>query len=558
MVNARAGLGGRQPLTSPHTFTSATTGLIEELGQPRHLSAGGSHLLVWTDQPDGDGIVFARLSGREVQHGETAMGQIHPARELCDRLGLAARLLVVSVNNTGARDFEERPDFGIATEAIEVGWCRWTMWRDIARLAREPLPQELYLRRMRETGTELYLTRLGRAVIWEQDRLVLRTLGAFSAEERETIKRQTHEALVSRWLAEGRGWPGSERFGFRRNPVTKYLEVDPEQWEFAKRLHFGYSEVESARGDGLRRLGDEMAELGCALSRTKIRDILLDSIYMDGEWSVTHQGVVWPCRRIELPDPIPAAVFERNRQLLDLRRGKNNRTPPGTFCLNAIPVVHERCADVRDGRGLQSRLKGRIQGTRRTRRYKHAPSIPRRCHGYALEQESLERVVLEALWSLGDSPALLSAWELRRGRRSLLEPSTLLRRDERRVLRRRLAELRRQRGRLERHFLDRLAVGDLVDERDFGELVASVREEIGQLERRLEEGVGFTEAEDQDPRAELRTELERALPIEVPGTPAERLRRQALVKALLVEIVVRDHPDHIEVELHPRVRPPQG
>src|SRR6201999_3214831 len=111
------------------------------LGQPRHLSSAGSHLLIWTDHPDGDGIVFARLSGREVQHGETAMGQIHPARELCRLLGLRARLLVVSVNNTGARDFDERPDFALATEAIDAGWCRWTMWRDIARLAREPLPQ---------------------------------------------------------------------------------------------------------------------------------------------------------------------------------------------------------------------------------------------------------------------------------------------------------------------------------------------------------------------------------------------------------------------------------
>jgi hypothetical protein len=126
---------------------------------------------------------------------------------------------------------------------------------------------------------------------------------------------------------------------------------------------------------------------------------------------------------------------------------------------------------------------------------------------------------------------------------------------ERRALCKRLADLRRQRGRLERHFLDRLAAGDSVDERDFGELIQAVREEIGQLERRLDEGAGFGESEQSEPSADLRAELERALSVEVPTDAAERLRRQGLIKAMLSSIVIKDRRDYVEVELHPRVAP---
>lgn len=161
------------------------------------------------------------------------------------------------------------------------------------------MPAERYYRMLQENDVALILARLGRAVTWRQDRLAIRALGIVGAEEREQIRERTHGALERRFVNEGRGWPGSRRFGFRRNPITKYLDVDPAQWPFVKAIHFGFANLEDGSGKGVRRLAMSLADRGCGLSVAQIRKILRDPIYVTGLWSITYRGEVKPGRRIQ-------------------------------------------------------------------------------------------------------------------------------------------------------------------------------------------------------------------------------------------------------------------
>ncbi len=159
----RPGAGGRLPRSSPFTSTSATADLIHELGRPQLEVHGSTQLLLWPVNADGDGIIVGRLSGREVEGGETAMGQIHPLRALANRLGLRPRLIVMGINNSGPHPYAERPDLALIEEVIDLGWCRWVAWHGPDRIARDILPAETFYDLLRRRGVDLYLHGLGRS-----------------------------------------------------------------------------------------------------------------------------------------------------------------------------------------------------------------------------------------------------------------------------------------------------------------------------------------------------------------------------------------------------------
>jgi hypothetical protein len=542
----RPGSGGRIPVASPYTPTTATAELIERLGQPHRYSDDGVQLLAWHDADDGDGIVCARLSGRELQHGETAMGQIHPTLEFLERIGERPRLLVVTVNNSGARDYERRPDFRLIEQAVREGWCRWTAWSVLDRLVREPLPAELFYRFLRESETTLYLASLGRAVDWARDRVALRTFGVYSAEERESVFARTHGALKRRFLDEGRGWPGAKRFGFRRNPITKFLEVDPEQWPFVKMLHYGYADL--AEPESVRTLRSRLAAAGCSLSVAQIVAILQDPIYATGEWSVNYRGESKPGRPVTLLDPIPAHLYQRNQELLALRRGRTRtRTPLGEFCLNGVPLEHARCrGETRDG--VAARLRGRIDPRSRSRDYAHSPWVPARCRGYRIERELLEAAVIGAAAGVWRDEALQAAWRSA-DRRSRVPTTPIFDDEQRRQTARRVATLKRQLAQLERAYLDRLAQGEAAVVETFADLTGAVQAEIKQLQARLDQRTADPPQPPERQQESLRRALEETLALGAGDDTEQRQRRAALLQALIERICVEDSASGICVEI---------
>lgn len=72
---ARPGTGGRRKRVDVGFEIEATRELRERYGDPEEIAHRGSLLLIWQMDPDGDGILAARLSGQDVQKGETAMGR---------------------------------------------------------------------------------------------------------------------------------------------------------------------------------------------------------------------------------------------------------------------------------------------------------------------------------------------------------------------------------------------------------------------------------------------------------------------------------------------------
>lgn len=543
----RPGAGGRLPRSSPFTGTSATADLIAELGQPQLEVHGSTQLLLWPVHADGDGIILGRLSGREVEGGETAMGQIHPLRALAGRLELRPRLIVMSIQNSGMRPYADRPDFALIEEAIGHGWCKWVAWRGPDRIAREVLPAETFYDLLRCNRVGLYLNGLGREVDWQRDRIYLRALGLVSAEEASSIKERTHTAIRSRYIAEGRGWPSSKRFGFRRNWATKYLEPDPDQWEFVKRIHLGYADAATDHRGGLRTVRDELMGMGCELSHQRLVTILRDRIYVDGSFAVMVDGEVVPQRRIVLTDPIPEAVFQRNQELLDLRKGRERTARIGDFCLNGIPIVHEPCVEIRDGRGLRAFLKGRVN--RRVRAYRHSPWVPHGCRGFVIDQDALERPVLDALRTFADSPELVAAWaEHTRSERRGLDSDVVSPR-QRRQLARKIREKELQKAQLVRSFTERLSDGDEVNELAYWELVGALTTEIDQLRSRHARSSLTPTVSTEQAHADLRSAFDAILTPDVPDDDALRVQRAALVQALVREVRVSDRDGAIAVEV---------
>ena len=531
ITRGRPGVGGHMPRATPFTGTSATIELINELGQPQLQVAGSTHLLIWPVHPTGDGILFGRLSGREVAGGETAMGQVHPLRALAARLDLRPRLIVMSTDNSGTRRYEDRPDFALLEEAAEVGWVRWIAWRSPDRAGRDILPVETHYDMLRRNRIDMYLCSLGRRVDWKADRIILRALGMVSAEEAAAITERTHTAIRSRYVAEGRGYPSARRFGFRRNWATKYLEPDPEQWEFVKRIHYGYADAESDKRGGARKIHDELAAMGCHIAYRHIHKILRDPIYVTGEFTSTVDGVVVPQRPIPLDDPIPPEIFQRNQELLKLRRGHERTTRIGDFALNTIPVTHSACAHYRDARGRQPLMRGRT--LRGIHAYRHWPCMPAACRGVVIDRDELEYHVVTSCRANISRRFLAQAWAEHHERASRGFSQAMLTATQAKNLRRRIADRERQKAELTKSFLSRLDRDEAVNEVSYWQLVGALDGDIQQMLNRLSRSHVTPSLSTTLQSAEIEERVHAILTTDLPATTGDRLRRAALLEVLV-------------------------
>ena len=143
-------------------------------------------MLVWIlDEELGDGIIDARLSGRDIQNGETAMGQVHPALEGAHARGLVPRMIIVTNDNSGGLAYEDRCDFELIEQEIYAGRCRWVWFRDVKRLIRNVTPFYRFRDLLISTGTDLWLTDMLR------EALLTGTRTTFNLEWRHCWPRRT-------------------------------------------------------------------------------------------------------------------------------------------------------------------------------------------------------------------------------------------------------------------------------------------------------------------------------------------------------------------------------
>jgi DNA invertase Pin-like site-specific DNA recombinase len=539
---ATRGAGGRQSKSTPYSQTSATADLIALLGLPEERSYGACKMLVWVNDPAGDGIIVARLSDRDIQSGETAMSQVHGAFENAKRLGLTPRLIIVCTNLSGANMFRDRPDLQLITEEIDRRRCRWVHFRGVDRIARRAYVFYQFIEMLMGAGTKLYLNEIsGRAVDWETDDIHLGFNSLMSERERITIYKRTHGPLITRWLGEGRGWPGGLPFGFKRNPVTKFAEICPIQWRAIRIIFFTYALHEDGKGGGVRAVEKELREYGYQLSRESIRRILKKSIYLDGRWTSTRAGQVVENRQIEIPEHlrIPSDVYARSQRFRRLRKGKDTVAPPGFFALN--PVI-----EFTDGTRLRARIEreGFPANEYYYRPWVARGKIPKPWLGVKIPMSKLHRAIAAELRRIA------SCHELQKQFTEIARPEfngdgSVLDEAGRRDLKTKIANLERTRDALTQDYVSRFAeegpeniVNPLAG---FETLTAGVTADID----RYREQLGRAEALDELRRttrpaenAELLDLLHEVCPLELPTEPEAIEKFATFVELALSKIVV--------------------
>ncbi len=503
----------------------------------------------WELDAGGDGIVSSRLSSADVAKGETALGQLQTVLDFCSRQGLRPRWVTVSIRTTGDLHYEDRTDMDFTRRCLHEGAIRWAAWRDPDRLARKTLSSQQYYRLLQDRGIHLYLVILGRKIDWNDpsDQLMLTTLGAIGEYERSAIKRRTHDAITRRYLEEGRGWPNTQGAGFRRD-AQKFVEVDPEQWPFIKRIHKDYLRLDPTGNAGLRPLAAHMTSLGFPIGRQRLNDILRDEMYVTGEWSVTtREGVVYPCRRIEIPDPIPRELFDRNQLVLDSNRGKSRSNPIGRYLLNTVPLYHESCR----GKTLPNGKPVMLRASKG--RYRHTGNVFEGCRGLAIDAGELDKLVVDEMLRLVESPELQAEYR----KRAIPMPSESGK-QQLRYLQHRARQLETQRAEMKRRWLeDGLAGGDL-DPRYLAEALGTLDQELVALTRRqqiLKHELSNPSAIRPDPS--LLAAAREVLTPMPPDDPDLRQRRLAFVQAAISQVVVRTHDDGtFDVEIFGAIAPP--
>jgi DNA invertase Pin-like site-specific DNA recombinase len=473
----RPGTGGRNPAPHVLTQTTATRELIELIGPPIEVRAiGAMRVHIYLYDETGDGIIDARLSGRDIQNGETALGQVHPALEGAKRLGLLPRYIVVATDVSGGNFLKDRPDLLFLQDEILNSRCRWVWFRQVDRIARRPQVFYTFAELLESADVQLYLTDIpGRPVDWENDEIHLGFDSLMGSRERREIYNRTHGALVRRWLNEGRGWPGALRFGFRRSHETKYPEIDPEQWKYVRMIFELYAQYEDGEGSGVRAVQAALEKAGCNLAISTIQRVLKNEVYFTGEWTTQRAGQVVENKPIEIPEDqrISPELYERVQNLRKLRRGKDMRTPPGTFALNRI-------GHFIDGTRIRARVtKPDADEVIYYRPYsvKKGDKIPKRWHGWKIEADLLEDAIFDELLRLANCLELQEEWT------KIAHPdfggSTPILSEEARVdLTRRIRNLDTAIAKLDRQMATRVADGGVGDT----DLFAERRKIVGPLE----------------------------------------------------------------------------
>ena len=547
---ARPGTGGRRKPIDLGFEIEATRELRERYGDPEEIPSNGSLLLIWEMDPAGDGIIAARLSSDDVQKGETAMGQIHNGIALCAGRDLKPATAVVAMRTSGGLDYDRRIDFTFIRDRVAARGLRWICYRGPDRVARDQHSAYTFYRFLEDTRTELYFCSLGRRVDWdsESDRLLIGTLGVIGEFERATIKARTHNALKSRYLETGRGYPGFKPIGFRRN-AQMFLEQDLEQWPYVLEVNAMYSRLRSDGGTSVRELADFLTEkLGFTISRDRVRTMLKNPMYVTGMAHVTYEGTAYPIRPIELVNPVPVEVFELNQSLMSAVKGRQRIHPLGHFLLNTIDFRHEACQHVIDDKQRPVRLRSEGGSYRHNRRCPHPE-----CRRFTVPHAEADAAVIAELLRLCEDPELQRHYQQRARTETEDTPAGILSPSQQRSYQARTTDLARQRQQITREWLHEGANSQDLNPRYLQEALEQIDGEIARLQRQLDLSDALQNAQ-RHPRPTDRAQLlERAREIltpEPPDDPQLCQRRLAFVQQAISKVVARQTKAGVELQLY--------
>jgi hypothetical protein len=545
VVTARPGTGGRRRRAPRGVDSEATRELRTLLGQPTVLRHAGTTVEVYEIDAEGTGLVGVRLSSQDVQHGETALGQAKGILDMCDAKGLRPRKLVVSLRCNSTVEYEDRVDWALVREGADGGWLRWVAYREADRVSRNDLAAKMFFRDLRRLKVDLWLAATGRIIDLDnaQDVFVLSLMTGVGAFEGAQILNRTQPPIRHRWLEEGRGWPKEPRFGFRRD-AQDYVEIDPVQWPWVQRIHFDFAAMDQLGGSSLRRFADQMKALGCPISKSSLHRILRDRIYVTGEWTSTYAGQTYPCRPIQIPDPIPQEIFDRNQALLARVKGAQRRKPIGYYALGRVRLLHKGCTEHATELDASNLLRGSREG------YRHREFPTAGCRGFCVPRKALDDLVIAKLLELCESEEMQREWAARVQRNAASDgvPD----RADVAEIERQLRLRREQLGQLNREWLDSLDATPGALE-TFGRATNVLAGEVASLERALEHARRLTNAKDRVTAEQVRQGLvQRArevLTLDVPADADLAQRRALFISAALSEVIVDFDGDELTVQM---------
>jgi DNA invertase Pin-like site-specific DNA recombinase len=558
------GIGGMQPRPMLDDPDTAMSGLVDALGPPTVHRYDGVEMSVFEVDPNGRGLVLARLSGAEAADGHKLINQVHDCnaaikrqRRAPDGTPMRVRYVVATANNSGGRDYEERIDLQFLDDRIRAKEIDWIVARHPDRLARDDHARATLTRVLQTTRTHLLLDSMGRFVDWRNDKMSLQAMGMADERERELIAERTTRGHHSR-VAEGKGWSTSPKFGFYKHPHLKDWHEDPDQWLHLRWLwHRAYELISNGEG-GLRQLSRELEERGATFTPSYLGRLLRDPIYMTGERPpVIVKGRAVACKPVKLSEPIPADLFEAVKQLLAQHRGPHSRNPIGTHPFNGLQVIHARC-----GCGMKAREYKRDNTQSRLH---HQPRVPNQCKGrgkqLTIDEDLFTRAVVDELLRLAECRELQKEWERKRKAKQT-NPDTSNRRAQVERNKEKLARLEDTRDALRERWLDEVEEGIARDENDYDARFADLEKRIRKLRRDIEIDEGLLVAPPpsirppvDDPDNDLLQALRAALPIETPDDDDMRRQRAALIEACLSKIVIHDADQGVTLELHGPLAP---
>ncbi|MGE3413607.1 MAG: recombinase family protein [Dehalococcoidia bacterium] len=580
----RPGRGGHQPRLSPFTATTATAQLLEELGEPtineRRQRTG---FMYWRLPGNGRGFALARLSGIEIRKGESAFTQVQAILHTAKQHDLTIGHLVVSTDNTGARRFEYRPDLLLLHELIARGEVDFVCARNVDRIHRNDLVRAQLEDLFITSDTQLYLSDFGH-LDWDRDLQHWRRKGEQAEEERNTTFRRTQSGIISTRIAEGRGRPGNQPFGFYYDHSLGEVVVDPVQWPYVVMIHQGYEDLHLAgETGGMRRLAAQLDAAGCPMTSTNVGRILRNPIYVTGEYTVRWNGHRVTANPVKIPDPIPLDLFQRNQERLDLIRGKHTRTPVGFFPLNGVDVIHERCQDeptvvtkAGERRHTPERIlmRGRTRGTSAGYVYAHYPRSPKCCRGLVIQQSALEPPVMRALRQLAANRELQEQWR-RAPRSNPAERPRILTPERRAQIATELRDIELLITDHEARWTDPAQPESQLTAFEIHRIMAPLDEKRTRLKKQLEMDEVLAPTPAATPLEKSMTDIARAAGLDDNSTYGELLerldevltddppddlgllrRRAAIVSASLSSILICDTPDGFTLELRGPLAPP--
>ena len=520
--------------------------------------------------PQGNAVAMCRLSGDD--HDDSLIDQVQKALaiEANHSETLSIRYVLLALDMSGTREVRpqralapppgtlERDDILLLEKWFAEGWVEHAIWRDGRRIAREILPAETILASLRRNRVNLWLVVYGRMIDWNSDRLGIRALNLVSAENRDNIDRELHDARLRKGPLSGNGWQNTPpRFGFYREPRTLQLIEDDEQWPWIHRV-FELADVGDFANDGglsTRALAKRLKEEGCPFDHDRLRQILKDPIYATGEYHVLVAGIPVAQRPIPLKNPVPLDRYLRVQTKLELRQGSTKRTPLGEFLFNYADVVHKQCADERSAKGAPILIKGYIDPNYEDRRMLcHVPTVPAKCHGRGRgqrggarwERDDLEPPVVELLRGLVEHPAVLEQAAIA-ARHQITETSPRLTDEQRAQLELELVALEQRLDAAAEEWVESAAKDPTLEIAEYQRLAGALRRKQDSIRYRLEADASANGAGSARPTPQNEEEFKKAfleiLTVETPSDPFMLQLRARLFQCLVSRIEIDDDGD---------------